>query len=104
MRLRQWLDLGLGEYQVFAVEDEDNELVAACFTCAIGPVMDVHEIGLIDDGPLRLPAYLEAGLYAPIRYALRNRIQSLELGGEAIEAKRVRGAEFEPVSALAYHT
>jgi hypothetical protein len=103
MRLRRWHDLALGEYAAFAVHDRDHRLVAVCFTATVGPVLDVHEIGLTDDAGVRLPAYLEAGFYAPIRFALAHRCRSVEFGGEALATKRARGARTEPLWTVLFH-
>lgn len=102
LRLRRWYDLGLGRYRAFAVHDRAGRLLATCFACAIGSALDVHEIGLADNGDVRLSAYLEAGFYAPIRYALALGCTRVELGGGTTVAKRLRGAEIEPVWAVAF--
>jgi hypothetical protein len=102
LRLQQWYDLGMGRYTAFVVTSDDDERVAACFTCLIDDSLEVYEIGLTDHDPIRLTAYLEAAFYAPIRFALHNRCATVELGGEAALTKQLRGARMEKLWALAF--
>lgn len=103
MRLRRWYDLNLGQYRAFTVHDSaKQQLLAACFVCAAGRDLDVHEIGLADGHRGRLSAYLESVFYAPIRYALANGCTRVDLGGKATTTKRLRGARIDPVWAVAF--
>lgn len=103
LRLRRWHALGLGDYRSFTVHDSAGRLLGASFACAAGAAVEVHEIGLAEGTPLRLHAYLEAGIYAPIRYALAGGRTRIEFGGGgAMEAKRRRGARVETVWAVGF--
>ncbi len=96
-RLRRWLAAGAGEYVAFAVLDADGRLVAMSFALRCGDAIEIHEIGMIEDEGLRHLGYLEAGFYAPIRYAQQHRCAVVELGMDSLEPKRHRGASLTPL-------
>jgi hypothetical protein len=91
-RLRQWLAAAAGEYLAFAVRDRYDRVVTISFALRYGNSLEVHEIGMVDDDPVRHLGYLEAGFYQPIRYAQRHGCVSIELGMGALGPKQHRGA------------
>lgn len=100
-RLRSWPDASTGECVAFAVRDDAGKLVAASFGCHHGDLLDMHEIGLDGVAADRHQAYVQALVYAPLRYAMRNGCSRLRLGQDSPTPKTLRGAALSPVWAVA---
>lgn len=100
MRLRQWTTEPLGERVAFVVRDRTGLLLAVCFGCRYGDVLEMYEIGLQESSPLRHLAYVEAMVYGPRRYAVRVGCRQLLLGLGASRPKDLRGAHLVPVWAV----
>ncbi|GAB1643550.1 hypothetical protein [Krasilnikovia sp. MM14-A1259] len=100
-RLHTWLNSRADEHLAFTVTSPEVGPVATSFVARTGDSLEVHEIGMIDDENLRHLGYIEAGFYAPIRYALATGGRSVHLGTESPAPKRHRGAKFTPLY-LAY--
>jgi hypothetical protein len=100
MRLRRWADEPFGERLAFVVRGGAGELLAVCFGCRHGRVLEMLEIGLVDESALRHLAYVEAMVYGPRRYAAQSGCRELHLGLGSAHPKCLRGARMAPVWAV----
>jgi hypothetical protein len=99
-RLLQWSRDETGKRIAFCVRDPSGELLAATFGCHHGDLLELYEIGLSPESPLRHLAYVESMIYAPIRYAEAAGCVEVHLGLGTPQPKGLRGASFSPVLAI----
>jgi hypothetical protein len=95
-RLRQWSYYPKTNCVAFTIRVA-SELIGASFAWTYGETLELYEMGLsydLDDN-LRHLAYLELMFYAPLRYAWRECLRSLDLAFESERPKRLRGARLE---------
>jgi hypothetical protein len=100
MRLTQWAAERLGERVAFVVRNEAGTMLAVCFGCRWGEVLELYEIGLAERSDSRRLAYVEAMIYAPRRFAARHGCARVQLGLDSTHPKGLRGARFSPVWAI----
>lgn len=100
LRLEDWAAEAFGERIAFTVR-ENGRLLAVCFACHHGNVLEINEIGLAEDTDTRHLVYVEALVYAPLRYAGQAGCTRIELGLDSSTPKRLRGAVCAPVWAVA---
>jgi acyl carrier protein len=99
-RLDDWARAPGGECVAFSVRDPTGGLVGASFACRYPSVLELYEVGLADDVPHRHLAYLEALIYAPIRFALRTNCREIDLGLGSTAPKTFRGGTASAVWAV----
>ncbi|WP_203780600.1 GNAT family N-acetyltransferase [Paractinoplanes rishiriensis] len=99
LRLSRWATVPVGWRLAFEVRDRHGRLAAVSFGCHDGDVLELFEIGL-DDGADRHLAYVEALVYAPMRYAIAERCRVIRLGLGSSRPKDLRGARFIPMWAI----
>lgn len=101
MRLEQWLTHDTVAPVAFRVDRGREGPLAVSFGWRWRDWLQLYEIGLVDRGlPARHIAYVEAMVYAPLRFAAASGCETLTLGLGSTEPKRLRGATLEPVFAL----
>lgn len=100
MRLRRWIAGCAGSTFAILVTDAAGGLVAVVFCGDDGRNLEVYEIGLAEDHPHRHSAYLQAMIYAPLCYAQRRGLATIELGLGSSRPKQIRGASVSPVWAV----
>lgn len=100
-RLSEWIAHCDGSAVAFTARDRAGHLLGACFACWHNDVLELTEIGLVDDPDVRHLVYTEIVIYAPVRFAARRGCTTIELGIESVHPKRVRGATISPVWAVA---
>jgi hypothetical protein len=99
MRLTGWAGAALGRRLAFTVRDPGGELLAVSFGCRHGDVLELYEIGLAESAH-RHYAYVEALVYAPLRFAIENGCRLLQLGLGSSRPKMLRGATLSSVWAV----
>lgn len=99
MRLNRWAGRTLGQRLAFTVRDAAGELLAVSFGCLHGDVLELYEIGLAEAEQRHL-GYVEALVYAPLRFAADHGCRLLQLGLGSSRPKTLRGATLSPVSAV----
>jgi hypothetical protein len=100
-RLERWLAHEALQHVAFRVDGPDGVPRAVSFGWVWRAWLQLYEVGLAPVGdPRRHPAYVEALIYAPLRYAARRGCSVVTLGMASEETKRLRGAVLEPVHAL----
>ena len=105
MRLEQWLAGEELSPVAFRVEGPDGAPVAISLGWRWRAWLQLYEVGLVPEGaPGRHAAYVEALIYAPLRFAASSGCALLTLGLGSTEPKRLRGATLEPVYAIAQRT
>ena len=100
MRLQSWWQAASWT-AAFCVSDPSGELIAVSLAVVCGPALEIYEVGLSDSSDLRHLAYVEALLYAPMRWAAENDVSRLVLGLDSPTPKRLRGAVPSAVWAVA---
>jgi hypothetical protein len=100
MRLLAWANERLGVRIAFDVRDE-TRLLAVAFGCHFDNVLEMYEVGIAEVDARRHLAYVEAVIYAPLRYAARTDCTTIHLGLGSSRPKRLRGARISPVWAVA---
>jgi hypothetical protein len=99
MRLHAWAGASLGRRLAFVVRAPDGTCLAVSFGCHHGASLEMYEIGLADSDNRHL-AYVEALIYAPLRFAAANGCRILQLGLGSSRPKMLRGASTMPVWAV----
>jgi hypothetical protein len=100
LRLALWAASDPGRRLAFTVRSSTGLLLAVCFGCHHGEVLELYEIGLTEDSSLRQAAYFESMVYAPLRYAVSSGCRTIHLGQGAARPKQLRGARVEAVWAV----
>jgi predicted N-acyltransferase len=100
LRLREWWSGDGAQCRAFVLRGSSGELVGVSFAERHGRVVELSELGLVENIPDRHLAYTELLVYAPLRYALRHGCGRLSLGLDSIAPKSHRGARVEPVWAV----
>jgi hypothetical protein len=92
-RLARWLENAELTTVAFVVDTPERAILAISFGWVWRDTFQVYEVGLaVRSTPGRHLAYVEALIYAPLRYAQAARCASISLGLDAAEPKRLRGA------------
>ncbi|HVO53069.1 MAG TPA: GNAT family N-acetyltransferase [Solirubrobacterales bacterium] len=100
-RLEPWLAHREIEPVAFVVSARERTLAIA-LGWRWRDLLQVYEVGLVSrEVPARHLAYVEAMVYAPLRWAADRGCREITLGLAASEPKRLRGAELRPVHAIA---
>jgi leucyl/phenylalanyl-tRNA--protein transferase len=99
-RLSEWIASCPGEPVAFTVSDRAGKLLGACFGCSRGDMVELIEIGMVDEHAARHLVYAEIVIYAPVRFAIRRGQVVIELGLESTYPKGLRGAAISPVWAV----
>jgi hypothetical protein len=100
LRLDRWATEPFGTRLAFTVRDVGGRLLAVSFGCHWDKTLELHEIGLTPDAGMRQLAYVEALVYAPLRYAQARCCAELHLGLGSPRPKTLRGARLSPVWAI----
>jgi hypothetical protein len=100
LRLDSWASDGFGVRTAFVVRGRDQRMLAVSFGCRHGEVLEMYELGLVEDAEVRHAAYTEVLVYAPLRHAWRTGCTTVGLGLGSSQPKRLRGAVASPVWAV----
>jgi hypothetical protein len=97
MRLDLWHENPTVACVAFCAGVGDTGMLAVCLGWRWKETIQLYKIGLAQDVDpvLRRLAYVEAMVYAPLRYAAEERCNSVWAGYHALAAKRLRGAQQE---------
>jgi Acetyltransferase (GNAT) domain len=99
-RLARWLAHPEIDPVAFATRLR-GRLIGVHFAWQYGQLFQTYELGLAgDEGPVRLAAYIDLLVHAPLRTAIERGCRELSLGLGAKEPKRSRGAVKRGVWAL----
>jgi hypothetical protein len=99
-RLGDWAANPVGERVAFTVHDSAGQLLAVSFGCLYRNVLEMCEIGLLNDSTIRQLVYAEVLLYAPIRMASAAGGTEISLGLGSVIPKKLRGATVSKVWAV----
>ena len=99
-RLGDWAANPVGERVAFTVHDSAGQLLAVSFGCLHRNVLEMSEIGLLNDSTIRQLVYAEVLLYAPIRMASVAGGTEISLGLGSVIPKKLRGATVSKVWAV----
>jgi hypothetical protein len=97
LRLDDWSRDEFGLRIAFVVRDRDGQMLAVSFGCHHGDMLEMYEVGMVEDAELRHTAYTEVLVYAPLRYAWRTNCTAVGLGLGSAQPKQLRGAVGSPV-------
>ncbi|HEX5995228.1 MAG TPA: GNAT family N-acetyltransferase [Jiangellales bacterium] len=100
LRLDDWASDEFGLRTAFVVRGPDRRMLAVSFGCRHGEMLEMYEVGLVDDSEVRHAAYTEVLVYAPLRSAWRTGCTTVGLGLGSAQPKRLRGAVGSPVWAV----
>lgn len=100
MRLENWGALPEIDPVAFVAKRRD-EVMAVALGWRWRSILQLYEVGLAPRGaPERHLAYVEALIYAPMRYAQSESLKWIHLGLDSLTPKRLRGASLHDVSAF----
>ena len=85
---------------VFVVKDSANRVISASLYYEYNGEIHCRLVGVDYERAKPTGAYFEAMYYAPIRYAIHEKLQKVCFGIDAFTAKIIRGSELRPLFTL----
>jgi hypothetical protein len=103
-RLKDWATDPVGDRVAFVLRDSSGAMIGVTFGCRRPPILELYEIGLVDEPEMRHLIYAEILVYAPLRSAAINGCNQILLGLGSTTPKKIRGATIANVWAVGAST
>jgi hypothetical protein len=99
-RLEDWATDPAGERVAFVLRDSSGTMLGVTFGCRRSSVLELYEVGLVEESDVRHLVYAEILVYAPLRSAAVNECNQIILGLGSTTPKKLRGAAITNVWAV----